>query len=132
MGGTGLLSSYSVASGGGNGPLSVGNWWQYEESVTAVNETEGKSKPSVFSLSQNYPNPFNPTTVIGYQLSVNSDVTLRVYDVLGRAVETLVHERQSAGEHSVRFNAANLPSGVYFYQLQSGTYSNTKKLLLLK
>jgi hypothetical protein len=85
-----------------------------------------------FALFQNYPNPFNPSTVISYQLSSNNFVTIKVYDVLGREVETLVNERQTAGSHSVAFNAASLPSGVYFYRLQVGSYSKTMKLLLLK
>ncbi|HEY9165244.1 MAG TPA: choice-of-anchor D domain-containing protein [Candidatus Kryptonia bacterium] len=88
--------------------------------------------PASYGLSQNYPNPFNPTTVINYQLPMNSHVTLRVYDVLGREVVTLVNENESAGYKSVNFNASNLPSGVYFYRIQAGTYSATKKLLLLK
>ncbi len=92
----------------------------------------GTGVPQSYSLSQNYPNPFNPTTVISYQLPVNSQVTLKVYDVLGREVQTLVDEHQSAGDHWVRFDGTNLPSGVYFYRLQAGTYHNTKKLVLLK
>ncbi len=100
--------------------------------VTSVHGESTTNTPSRFGLSQNYPNPFNPTTVISYQLSVFSNVTLKVYDVLGREVGTLVNERQTAGSHSVTFNAANLPSGVYFYHLQAGSYGNTKKLLLLK
>jgi uncharacterized delta-60 repeat protein len=88
--------------------------------------------PKEFALFQNYPNPFNPTTGIGYQLSANSYVTLKVYDVLGREVRTLVSERQTAGSHSVTLYAANLPSGVYFYRLEAGRYHDTKKLLLLK
>jgi photosystem II stability/assembly factor-like uncharacterized protein len=88
--------------------------------------------PLTFSLAQNYPNPFNPSTVISYQLPVNSVVSLKVYDVLGREVKALVNERQNAGNHSATFNASNLSSGVYFYRLQAGTYSQTKKLLLLK
>lgn len=91
-----------------------------------------KAYPLRFSLDQNFPNPFNPTTVISYQLPVNSMVTLKVYDVLGREVKTLVSERQAAGTHPVTFDAGNLPSGVYFCRLEVGTYSATKKLLLLK
>ncbi len=102
------------------------------QSTTAVHDGKVGPNPDAFSLSQNYPNPFNPTTVISYKLSAVSDMTLRVYDVLGREVETLVHQRQDAGGHSVTFNAASLPSGVYFYRLQAGTYSANKKLLLLK
>ncbi len=90
------------------------------------------SLPGDYALYQNYPNPFNPSTVISYKLAALSDVTLKVYDVLGRAFKTLVHERQDAGEHSVTFNAANLPSGVYFYRLQAGTFAETKKLIVLR
>lgn len=93
---------------------------------------QAASPPETFELRQNYPNPFNPSTVISYQLPVNGQVTLKVYDVLGREVQTLVKGRQSAGDHSVRFNAANLPSGVYSYRLEAGTFSQTKKLVLMK
>ncbi len=85
-----------------------------------------------FSLEQNYPNPFNPSTMIHYQLPMNNVVTLKVYDVLGREVETLVNERESSGSHAVRFDGSNLPSGVYLYRLEAGTYHDAKKLLLLK
>jgi hypothetical protein len=99
--------------------------------ITAV-KRNAREIPDRFSLSQNYPNPFNPLTVIGYQLPVNTLVTLKVYDILGRLVTTLVEDRQSAGTHSVTFNASNLSSGVYFYRLTAGSYVQTKKLMLLK
>jgi photosystem II stability/assembly factor-like uncharacterized protein len=92
----------------------------------------GGNVPLRFNLGQNFPNPFNPTTSIGYDLPVNSFVTLKIYDVLGREVQTLVNERQNPGNHSVTFTASKLPSGVYFYRLQAGSYSAAKKLLLLK
>ena len=92
----------------------------------------GGSLPADFELQQNYPNPFNPTTVIRYKLPINSLVTIKVYDVLGREVQTLVNQHQNAGDHSVTLNARNLSSGEYFYRLQAGTYHDTKKLLLLK
>ncbi len=85
-----------------------------------------------FQLEQNFPNPFNPTTTIVYQLPVQSAVTLKVFDMLGREFKTLVNDRQSAGFHSVIFNASNLASGFYFYQVQAGSYIATKKLILLK
>lgn len=100
--------------------------------VVAVESKNAKRTVSSFGLFQNYPNPFNPTTLISYQLPVNSAVVLRVYDLLGREVAKLVDERQSAGTHSVSFNASNLPSGVYFYRLQAGVFSQSKKLLLVK
>lgn len=98
--------------------------------IDAIDELPGI--PKEFALSQNYPNPFNPTTVINYQLPVNSFVTLKIYDILGREVMTLVNGRQSAGYYNATFKAMNLPSGIYFYRHQAGTYSNTRKLLLLK
>jgi Domain of unknown function (DUF5060)/Secretion system C-terminal sorting domain len=98
---------------------------------TAV-KTGIQGAPSVFLLAQNFPNPFNPATMINYQLPTHVFVTLKIFDVLGREVKTLVNEEQNAGTHSVAFNAANLPSGVYFYRLQAGDYSKTMKLMLLK
>jgi len=85
-----------------------------------------------FSLSQNYPNPFNPSTVISYRLPVIGFVTLKVYDILGREVATLVNEEKPAGEYEVEFDGSNLPSGVYLYRLTAGEFRDTKKLLLLK
>jgi len=90
-----------------------------------------------YSLQQNYPNPFNPSTVIGYQLPVSSDVTLKVYDLLGREITTLLDEYKSAGNYEVIFdshsgNVRNLPSGLYFYQLRVGSFVETRKMLLLK
>ncbi len=85
-----------------------------------------------FYLAQNYPNPFNPSTAISYQLSAGSNVTLKVYDVLGRLVKTLVNKFQYQGKYNVSFNASNLPSGVYFYQLKAGSNTSTNKMLLLK
>ncbi len=101
------------------------------EMITSVTPPSGNI-PKSFLLSQNYPNPFNPSTVINYQLPTNGQVALRIFDVLGREVRTLVNERQTAGSHSVIFDGTNLPSGVYFYQLRAGDYAATKKLLLLK
>ncbi len=99
--------------------------------ITSVNKRKPQS-PSGFALYQNYPNPFNPTTVISYQLSAVSRVSLKVYDVLGREIETLVNERQNAGDHYATFNAMNLPSGVYFYRLSAGNYFDAKKAILVK
>lgn len=104
----------------------------YYSNLSSMGVTKSKGTPRDFYLSQNYPNPFNPTTVISYQLPVVSNVTLKVYDVLGREVAALVNGRQTEGSHAVTFRADKLPSGVYFYQLQAGTFTETKKLTVLK
>ena len=107
----------------------------YDSSYTYVPTEVMQSQahpPFEFSLSQNYPNPFNPTTVISYQLSAVSRVALKVYDVLGREVVTLVNERQKAGSYSVNFDASALPSGVYFYRITAGSFVATKKLVVVK
>jgi photosystem II stability/assembly factor-like uncharacterized protein len=88
--------------------------------------------PELFSLNQNYPNPFNPTTIIAYQIPQTKFVTLKVYDILGREVATLVNEEKSAGSYEVQFTANGLTSGIYFYQLKAGDYTETKKMILLR
>ena len=88
--------------------------------------------PYSFNLEQNYPNPFNPTTSISYTIPKSAQTTLKVYDVLGNEVATLVNGENTAGVHSVEFNAAKLSSGIYFYKLQSGNLLQTKKMMLLK
>ncbi len=93
---------------------------------------ENVELPTVFSLSQNYPNPFNPTTVIKYSIPEVTNVKLKVFDMLGREIATLVNREQTAGVYNVEFNASNLSSGVYFYRVTAGSFVATKKLLLLK
>jgi hypothetical protein len=85
-----------------------------------------------FALLQNYPNPFNPSTAISYRLPVSSQVTLKVYDILGTEIETLVNEEKPAGSYEIEFNAVGLSSGIYFYKLQAGSFIQTKKMILLK
>jgi len=85
-----------------------------------------------YALEQNYPNPFNPTTTINYRIKTDGFVTLKIYDVLGNEVKTLVNEYKPQGSYSINFDAGNLASGVYFYQLRSGDFTATKKLLLIK
>ncbi len=85
-----------------------------------------------YILHQNYPNPFNPTTTIKYSIPKLSFITLKVYDVLGSEVATLVNEEKPVGTYELSWNAANLASGVYFYQLKAGSYVETKKMILLK
>ncbi len=88
--------------------------------------------PTSYTLEQNFPNPFNPTTVIRYAIPANTRVTLKVYDILGRELQTLVDEHQNIGSHSVVFHAGHLSSGVYLYQLRAGSFVETKKLVLVK
>jgi len=90
------------------------------------------TSPASFALSQNYPNPFNPVTTIDFSLAKAGAASLKVYDILGREVATLVDGVQTAGQHTATFNATNLASGVYFYTLQAGTSALTKKLVLMK
>lgn len=106
-----------------------------------VSVNEGMPITSEFNLSQNYPNPFNPTTTIKYSIpkvvdakfaSTTTKVTLKVYDLLGREVRTLVNQNQSTGEYQVGFNASSLSSGIYFYRLHAGEYLETKKMILLR
>ncbi len=103
---------------------------QVNGKVTGINDKV--VRPVSFLLFQNYPNPFNPSTVIDYQLSDNGYVSLKIFDVLGRELETLVNEKQTAGIHVVNFDASKYPSGVYFYRLVAGTYTATRKMLLVK
>jgi len=88
--------------------------------------------PTVYSLSQNYPNPFNPVTKINFALPKQGFVSLKIYDVLGREVRTLVNEFKSAGQYSVDFNASDYSSGVYFYRLESNGFSDIKRMMLIK
>jgi len=88
--------------------------------------------PSEYYLLQNHPNPFNSSTTIRYAIPYSGMVAIKVYNVLGREVLTLVNEYKNPGIHSVNFNAANLVSGIYYYRLQAGDYVNTKKMILLR
>jgi len=88
--------------------------------------------PSEFTLHQNYPNPFNPVTIISYSLPIKSQVEIVIYNTLGESITRLVNGEKEAGQHSVEFNAASLPSGIYFYKLQAESFAESKKMLLLK
>ena len=107
--------------------------------ITSVSSKGNYNIPKQYNLNQNYPNPFNPNTIISYQIPKNSLVTLKIYNILGQEVATLINEEQIAGDHNVSFNAAGLSSGVYFYSLKAGNqpdgkagFMSTKKMLLLK
>ena len=98
--------------------------------ITSVSASAGL--PFAFTLSQNYPNPFNPSTTIKFRLPKSSEVTLTVFDILGREVSVLVNEKREAGAYEVKFDGSNLASGVYFYRLQAGDFVETKTMLVLR
>ena len=118
-----------------DGTVAVGTFGKgvfgYNYNVTGV-KNDHPILPGVYSLSQNYPNPFNPTTMISYSLPKTGLVTIKVYDVLGNEIETLVNKQKVAGKYSVEFNGGKLSSGVYFYRMQAGDFVETKKLVLMK
>ena len=99
--------------------------------ITGVEEKRSAT-PAAFSLSQNHPNPFNPTTTINYDIPARSYVTLVVYDILGRRVETLVNGEKQPGHYEATFGASRLPSGVYLYRLQAGSFTSVRKMILVK
>jgi hypothetical protein len=98
---------------------------------TVTNVEDGVA-PYNFELAQNYPNPFNPSTTIKYTLSEGTNVSLKVFDMLGREVATLVNKHQNAGSHSVNFDASNLASGLYVYTINAGSFTSSKKMMLMK
>ena len=103
----------------------------FDDNLVSV-EDEIANIPTEFILHQNYPNPFNPSTKISWQSPVSSHQTLKIYDVLGNEVATLVNEHRNAGSYEVDFNASALSSGVYFYRIQAGDFVETKKMMLVK
>ena len=104
--------------------------FQYGSGISAILGSD--SWVDNFTLEQNYPNPFNPSTKIEYSIPVAGMVSLKVYDLLGKEVATLIDEHQSAGNYEAEFNASNLPSGRYFYKLKIGKFVETKKMSLVK
>ena len=98
--------------------------------ISDVNTTH--QIPAEYSLEQNYPNPFNPTTNIRFRIVEGGFVTLKIYNVLGNEVATLINEEKPAGNYVVTFDAAQFPSGVYFYTIDAGNFTRTKKMLFLK
>jgi hypothetical protein len=125
----GCLSIYDTTIFLGSGGTGV---WRrpLSEIITDVENTT--ELPQHFSLEQNYPNPFNPTTTIIYGLKERTIVELKIFDVLGREMETIIKGEQDAGNYEIEFNASRLASGIYFYRLQAGEFIETKKMILLK
>ncbi|MFN3639254.1 MAG: T9SS type A sorting domain-containing protein, partial [Chloroherpetonaceae bacterium] len=115
-----------------NAPITRAQLLHRRLSTLSTRDNRGVDVAKAYRLEQNYPNPFNPTTNISYVLPKAENVSLKVYDVLGREVATLVNEVKAAGAYTVPFNASNLASGVYFYKLQAGSFVQTKKMMLVK
>lgn len=103
-------------------------------SKSKINEVNWRGLNTVdsYDLAQNFPNPFNPSTTIRYQIPKDGIVTLKIYDILGSEVATLVNEEKIAGKYEVNFNASSLSSGVYIYKIQAGDFVSSKKMILLK
>ena len=101
------------------------------EMITGIKK-EQNGLPKNFALAQNYPNPFNPSTTISFDLPSKSFVSLKVFDLIGRVVATIVSEELSAGTYSWQWNASTLSSGIYLYRLEAGSFTQTKKLVLIK
>jgi hypothetical protein len=105
---------------------------QSQDSEEWAEIPDNSNENLTYTMSLNYPNPFNPSTMIGYQLPVNSYVNIRIYDVLGKEIKTLVSEYKSAGSYNVEWRPENIPSGVYFYRIQIGKYNEIRKMIFQK
>lgn len=103
-----------------------------DQLITSVSNSSSLSVPDVFSLSQNYPNPFNPSTRISFSIPVQSKVVLKIYDVLGKEVMTIVNENKMPGNYEVEFNASGFASGAYFYRIEAGEFKDIKRMMLIK
>jgi hypothetical protein len=106
--------------------------YKFDLSIPVGTNNQSGSIPKTYSLNQNYPNPFNPNTKITFALPKNGNIELKVYDLLGREISTLVNEFKNAGEHTVEFNASNVSSGIYFYTLKTEGFTDTKKMTVIK
>jgi hypothetical protein len=122
-------SKYSAFAYAGQGPVNV--YFNQEGLVTGVTPISGNI-PGSFELKQNFPNPFNPSTTIRFNLPKTGYVSLKVYDVLGNEISTLVNEELTANSYEISLNAAGLASGVYFYKFVSGEFIDVKKMMLIK
>lgn len=110
----------------------LGFWYVYKQSIITEVEKEEENLPTMFKLEQNYPNPFNPSTVIKFGVPEKSTVVLKIYDILGGEVTTLVNEEMDPGWYKREFDASYYSSGVYIYRMQAGSYVSTKKMILLR
>jgi len=107
-------------------------WDSVMVNISITDVGENPSNPGTFKLYDNYPNPFNPSTILRYSIPEASFTTIKIYDALGNEVSSLVNEIKSAGTHQATFNAAGLSSGIYYYTLRAGSFSETRKMILLR
>ena len=133
-----LAYSNATLQHAGSDGFAIGdlNWFpdQHKQWLSLITDVknEKNTTPTAYVLNQNYPNPFNPSTIISYAIPKQGNVELKIYNILGQEVSTLVNQMQTAGSHEVTFNANLLSSGVYFYTLKSGDFMQVKKMILLK
>ncbi len=120
--------SYTVFAGYA-GPL---RWDSTSVSISVTDVGENQSNPTEYKLYDNYPNPFNPSTTLKYSLSETSFTSIKIYDAIGNEVAVVVNEMKTSGTHQATFIADGLSSGVYYYTLQSGSFNETKKMILMK
>ena len=118
-----------IVNAGHNSPL---KWDSASVSITVTDVGENPSNPSAFKLYDNYPNPFNPSTTLRYSIPEASFTSVKIYDALGNEVSSLVNETKPAGTYEVEFNASDLSSGIYYYTLNAVSFSETKKMILMK
>jgi len=106
--------------------------YAYASQIPTAVSSSGAGLPVKTALFQNYPNPFNPSTIISFTLPGKTFVSLKVFDILGKEAASIVSEEMPAGSYNRQWNAANISSGIYFYRLQTGSFTETKKMILLK
>ena len=127
---------YGVSFTDSNNGTAVGDYGKILRTtnggVTFIEDENNFTQPKDFLLKQNYPNPFNPSTSIRYSVPRSTIVVIKVYDILGNEIETLVNEEKPIGIYEITWNAENLPSGVYFYRLQTDNFVEIKKMVLLR
>jgi len=134
-------SSYSLT--GNVGQTVIGNtansvhkmqhgFWQLYYQNVIQNVKEEKLLPTVFKLEQNYPNPFNPSTIIKFAIPERINVVIKIYDILGGEITTLISQEMDIGWYEIKFNADNYSSGIFIYRMKAGNYVSTKKMLMVK
>ena len=128
----GYKATTNLNAAGSDGKIIGSTFWSFGGVLAGVSPLSSSNVPVKFALSQNFPNPFNPTTTINYNLSKSIQVSLKIYDVLGREVATLVNGVQEAGQKTAVWDASHIASGVYFYKLVAGDFSDVKRMILLK